>query len=254
VKIGEHFSDLAPRYKSLRTTDHEPICYIGKILSHINDLKIADIGCGDGRYDELLLKYLDNIKTLYCVDNNADMLKSLNKSFLEKGILKYEIINSSAEKLPFKESCLDVIVSFNAIHHFDLSKFLDSAKNVLKKNGYIFLYSRTKEQNKRNIWGKYFPRFNEKEIRIYSLQDIINCVDGVEGLFIESLKEFKYKRASTLERLVFLAENRHYSTFLLYSPEEFKESLRLFKDNIGEKFKSKVNWYDFNIMAILRKS
>lgn len=253
MKIKEHFSDLASKYKSLRITDSEPIYYIEKFLSRMKDLKIADIGCGDGRYDELFLEYLDNIETLYCVDSNIDMLNNLDKSFSEKGILKYEIINSFAEDLPFKENYLDAIVTFNAIHHFDLYKFLDNAKKVLKKNGYIFLYSRTREQNKKNIWGQYFPKFNEKETRLYDFSDITDCVNRVKGLSIALTKEFKYKRLSNLEKLVFLAENRHYSTFVLYSPEEFKESLKIFKKNIKENFKSNVDWYDFNILVVARK-
>ncbi len=82
MKIGEHFSDVASIYKNIRTTDIEPVLYIGKILSNIQNLKIADVGCGDGRYDELFLKHLSNIEILYCIYTNEYMLNSLKNFFL----------------------------------------------------------------------------------------------------------------------------------------------------------------------------
>jgi hypothetical protein len=40
----------------------------------------------------------------------------------------------------------------------------------------------------------------------------------------------------------------------LYSADDFKESLKIFKNNIKKNFKSKIDWYDFNILLVLRKS
>lgn len=196
---------------------------------------------------------MDNIECLFCVDINKDMLKNLEKWFLENNVNRYKTIIARAADLPFDSNYLNVIVSFNSIHHFDLCEFLVSAKKSLKPGGYIFLYTRTKEQNKQIIWGKYFPKFNEKETRLYNLQDIVNCATKVGGLNLLSIKEFKYKRLSTLERLVYLAENHHYSTFILYSQKDFNDSLETFKKNIKKNFNSKVRWEDMNTLIVLTK-
>jgi len=155
--------------------------------------------------------------------------------------------------MPFEKNSLNTIVSFNALHHFDVVRFLKSADKVLKKGGYIFLYSRTKEQNKKNIWGRYFPKFNEKEIRLFSSVDIGNIANDIKGIKVQEIREFKYKRCSNLKRLIFLATNRHYSTFNMYSEKEFKESLEIFKKQIKSNFGSEVKWYDFNTLVVLKK-
>jgi ubiquinone/menaquinone biosynthesis C-methylase UbiE len=249
----KHFNNLSPIYKTLRTTDEKPVKYISKQLANIPNLKMADIGCGDGRYDELLIKRLSNLEILYCVDTNKKMLQSLESYFLGKNISRYKIVNSTAENMPFEKNSLNTIVSFNALHHFDVVRFLKSADKVLKKGGYIFLYSRTKEQNKKNIWGRYFPKFNEKEIRLFSSVDIGNIANDIKGIKVQEIREFKYKRCSNLKRLIFLATNRHYSTFNMYSEKEFKESLEIFKKQIKSNFGSEVKWYDFNTLVVLKK-
>ena len=44
-----------------------------------------------------------------------------------------------------------------------LIKFIHKAVEVIKKDGLIFIYTRTRSQNACNIWGQYFPFFCEKE-------------------------------------------------------------------------------------------
>ena len=50
-----HFLNLSTSYNELRTTDQEPVLYIGEKLDSKNHIRGADIACGAGRYDLLLL-------------------------------------------------------------------------------------------------------------------------------------------------------------------------------------------------------
>jgi hypothetical protein len=54
-------------------------------------------------------------------------------------------------------------------------------------------------QNARNIWGRYFPHFSEKEDRLYEIDDVTEIVDSMYCISTESIKSFKFKRRSTLE-------------------------------------------------------
>jgi ubiquinone/menaquinone biosynthesis C-methylase UbiE len=77
---------------------------------------------------------------------------------------KYDcyFINSFAENLPFKNDTFDVIIVFNAIHHFDFRRFIREARRVLKPRGFLFIYTRTQEQNRNSIGGNFSLDFQIK--------------------------------------------------------------------------------------------
>lgn len=253
--IHHHFSKVAHRYRDLRTTDLEPILFIKKKLQKYPKIVGADVGCGAGRYDLKLFQYLGKKLFLYCIDANKEMLKHLTIFLVKHKIRNFKTINSFERKIPLKDNSLDCIFTFNAIHHFKTSQFLKESSRILKDGGYLFIYSRLRSQNRRNIWGTYFPLFNEKETRLYELNELKSLSSKILGLKIESVEYFKYARFSSLDWLINQAQNRHYSTFYLYGKKEFGQSLERFKQNIRLKFKDldKISWFDENILLVVRK-
>lgn len=150
--IHKHFSKIAHKYGDLRTGDLEPILFIQKKVQNLTKIEAGDVGCGMGRYGVKLLKYLGERLHLTCIDMNDDMLNKLTKSFNNDNIVKnFKIIKSLAENLPLRTNSLDCIFTFNTIHHFKLTNFLKETSRILRNNGYLFIYTRLKSQNKRNI-------------------------------------------------------------------------------------------------------
>jgi SAM-dependent methyltransferase len=249
----DHFSQLAPRYRDLRITDVEPIAFIGETLKGLPEVKAADVGCGDGRYDLLLFQYLNNLH-LTCIDTNDSMLEHVSDYLTNHNITQFETIQAGSETFPLENNSMDCILTFNAIHHFDFLKFIEKAAESIKKNGKIFIYTRLRNQNARNIWGQYFPSFVEKETRLYELNEMEQWIQSVDSLTIERVKLFKYKRNSTLERLVDQVKGRHYSTFSLYKEDELDEALKTFQDNIRQAFQKTghIEWFDENVLLILK--
>lgn len=254
-EIHHHFSRIAHKYRDLRTTDLEPILFIKKKLQKSLRIKAADVGCGAGRYNLKLFQYLGKRIYLYCIDSNQEMLKQLQDYLKEHKIKNFQVKKSCAGDLPLEEDSLECIFTFNAIHHFPLLRFFKEASRVLKSNGFLFIYTRLRSQNARNIWGGYFPLFCQKETRLYELNELKRCVKKVPRLRIQSLEFFKYRRISTLERLLHQAENHHYSTFYLYNEDEFKRAFEGFKQNILRNFKdlNNITWCDENILLVIRK-
>lgn len=212
--IRSHFSRIANRYRYLRTTDSEPIILIVNKLKNLAHIEAADVGCGAGRYDLLLCRYLGDKLRLTCVDANVDMLEALDKYLIRHGISIFTLMRSGAEHLPFPNNALDCVCTFNAIHHFNLPDFLHESARILKSGGYLFVYTRLREQNRRNIWGRYFPKFRQKEARLYTLDALKQSIAAVANLAIESIEYLEYERMSTLAQLVERARAHHYSTFL----------------------------------------
>jgi len=253
--IQYHFSKIAGQYANLRTTDIEPIMFIKKRLNDEVKINVADIGCGAGRYDLKLCQYLNNKIRLICIDNNIEMLNEVSKKLNHEQKRKFKLLNALSEHLPIADNSLDCLFSFNALHHFKLSIFLEEASRILRKNGMLFIYTRLRSQNKKNIWGRFFPKFHEKETRLYELDQLRNFLQENRFLKIDSIKFFKYERMASLDWLETQARHHHYSTFCLYDEREFERALMQFQNNLKNHFSdlNKIKWYDENVMLVIRK-
>ena len=114
---------------------------------------------------------------------------------------------------------------------------------------------RLRSQNARNIWGRFFPGFHEKERRLFQMSDVEAWMDRVEGISLSEIIFFKYGRVATLDRLVNQARNKHYSTFSLYNDDEFAESLLLLQEELQRHFQDTrhIEWIDENVRLTFRK-
>lgn len=252
--VQSHFSQVATAYREIRTTDIEPIFFIREKLGERDRLMAGDIGCGAGRYDRLLLEHLP-FSRLLCIDANIDMLKETRRFLTETRAGSFRASASRSEHLPIRDHSMDCLFTFNAIHHFDFGQFLRETRSALKHLGRLFIYTRLPEQNEGSIWGKHFPRFTEKETRLFTLEDMKKKIIGQDALALEEVKLFRYPRLSSLEKLLSQVRERHYSTFSLYTPEELDEAVQEFKANIHRHFHNTdhLEWSDGNVMLVLRK-
>jgi SAM-dependent methyltransferase len=182
------------------------------------------------------------------------MLKSLEANLIEQNITNFCTRHGDANRLPLDNKSIDCIVTFNAIHHFDVPKFLSESLRSLNDDGHIFIYTRLRNQNSRSIWGEHFPLFVEMEKRLYEIDELEQHIQNAD-MSIHSTKVFGYPRISSLDRLVHQAQNNHYSTFALYDKVTFDESLKTFKQNIKDNFDDleKIKWTDENILIEIKK-
>jgi ubiquinone/menaquinone biosynthesis C-methylase UbiE len=254
-RIHHHFSRIAHKYEDLRTTDLEPILFIKNKLKNLTKIEAADVGCGGGRYDIELHHHLRKRFDLICIDYNKSMLNELIKNLKEHEVKNFKTINASAMALPLADDSLDAVLTFNAVHHFEFLNFLNETSRVLRNHGYLFIYTRLRTQNKRNIWGRFFPQFYEKEKRLYELRELEEMLKKIPILRLESIEYFKYKRMAKLEWLIKQARHHHYSTFYLYEKREFDEALGKFQDNITQHFRNlnSIIWNDENTMFVISK-
>jgi ubiquinone/menaquinone biosynthesis C-methylase UbiE len=182
------------------------------------------------------------------------MLEQVSDYLKSQGITNFKTKKADADDIPLEDNTMDCILTFNAIHHFDFVKFIEKSAKVIKENGRIFIYTRLRSQNARNIWGQYFPLFSEKENRLYELNEIEQWVQSVNSLRLETVKLFKYKRNATMKQLVEKVKARHYSTFSLYERDELVEALKEFQENIKKQFQNtnQIKWFDENVLLVLK--
>jgi len=219
-------------------------------------IEVADVGCGAGRYDIPLFQSLKGTLYLHCIDSNLDMLNNLQSYLSENQISEFKIKQAYAHDLPIKDRSLNCVFTFNAVHHFKINEFLNEATRVIKDEGYLFIYTRLRSQNLRSVWGKHFPLFNEKEDRLFELNEVKEILGTFSNIKIVSTECFKFQREDSLENLLEQAKNFHYSTFYLYSDVEFEQCLEVVRENIHRNY-SKVNdirLFDENIMLVIQKT
>lgn len=256
IKTQKHFSKIAGRYGNLRTTDAAPITSIAGRLQTFSKVCAADVGCGQGRYDLKLFEHLGESLYLYGVDGNRNMLQQAVTYLRRHGIGAFQTVEAYARNLPFEPASLDCILSFNAVHHFKVVQFLHESARILKEDGYLFIYTRLRSQNRRNIWGMHFPRFHEKETRLFELNELEEWLWRTSGLQLEAIEFYRYERVSSLSELTARALEHHYSTFSLYGKKEFDAALQQFQEVIGQSYRdlNNISWYDENVLLIARKS
>ena len=236
----KHFTGIASRYRSLRTTDVAPVREICDQLPD-GSLRGLDAGCGTGRYSELLYAMLgERAPMILVADVNTEMLASLRG--LVDGATLYPV-RSAAERLPIRAGSLDFVTAFNAVHHFDVTAFAAEAAELLAPHGSVFVYTRTPEMNGRSIWGREFPGFADKEERLSPAPDL--CATFERSFDYVATRSFRFARSSTREQLRHQVENRHYSTFALYAPDELDAALDEFLDRLPPV----VEWVDENLLV-----
>jgi len=243
MTAGEHFERVAAVYESLRTTDEAPVRAIRQFLPD-RPVTGLDAGCGTGRYSRLLRGVLPEGSRLLASDVSAAMLAELTAGSRGLGVVP---LLSAAEELPLRTASLDLVTAFNSVHHFDLARFLAAAARVLRPGGQLFMYTRTPQQNARTIWGRYFPGFTEREQRLHSEAGFADAVRRTAGLRIVATRTFSHPRSSTAERLRAQAEGRHYSTFSLYPPQEWRPSLAAFLARLPGP---EVSWVDEPLLVV----
>ena len=146
MTVGDHFERVAVVYESLRTTDEAPVRRIGQLLPG-RPVKGLDIGCGTGRYTRLLRGLLPDGSLLVAADISAAMLAQLRAARRGRALGVFPLL-AAAEELPLRTASLDLVTVFNCVHHFDLARFRAAVARVLRPDGQLFIYTRTRSRTR----------------------------------------------------------------------------------------------------------
>lgn len=237
-----HFERVAGRYESLRLTDDEPVLRIGERLAD-RPLVALDVGAGTGRYTLRLIEIVPPGSTVIAVDPSRAMLAG----FARDRLRCVHIVQAAAEQLPLASASIELATVFNAVHHFDLDRFVEECCRVLGDGADLFVYTRTPAMNATSIWGRCFPEFAARETRLHGEPELRDAFGRVGEVLTTS---FRLPRRATPARLAQQVRGRHYSTFALYDDEELTAALDEFLDTLADL--DEVCWEDRNLLVHVR--
>lgn len=133
---------------------------------------IADVGAGTGIFSEQLLKQGSKV---ILIDPNVSMLREARKKLI---IYKNAtFLSSSAENIYLPTQSLDFITVAQAFHWFDLEKFKNECKRLLKDDGKVLLtWNITDSDSKvmqdltklnKNYLGKCYNSRDKENLKYY---------------------------------------------------------------------------------------
>lgn len=250
-----HVTHIVKNFRDLGTNDSEPVSVILDKMNRLRRIEAVDIGCGAGRYDMLLYRFLGEKLQLTCLDADEDTQNNLTTYLDRHGVRTFSTKKSDAESMPFTGSSIDCLFTFNGVHHNDLPRLVTEGARILRSGGYLFVYTRLREHNEMNVWRQHLPRFNEKEKLLNSLDVFKQSLDSVSSLAIESIVFFAYNGMSALEQMFVHGRSHKYAVSSLYTPEELEETLKDFSISLRSQVADTPNthWFDEKIMFVIKK-
>ncbi len=103
-------------------------------LQSITPSNHLDIGCGNGKFIDIIQNSDLNIKSLSAMDTNKNVV-TLNDTFKNCSFFQSDILNSQIKNNEFDSvSCLDVLE-----HIKEIDKAIEEIKRILKPEGYLIV-------------------------------------------------------------------------------------------------------------------
>lgn len=152
-----------------------------------NQLKILDIGCGEGLIASLIKKKTNDVTAMDVVDKYGDFIR-------QRGI---KFVKHDAEKFPypFKNEEFDVVTILSVLEHlYRPDKCLEEARRILKKDGQMIIclpnYA-SLLHTFTNLQGKSFHTINDEynfygHIKYFTYSSISELLKN-KGFFIETV-------------------------------------------------------------------
>jgi len=131
--------------------------------------KACDIGCGDGRMEELLA---DSVKQLDGYDNQERPLQFARLLCTKKNVT----FTRNTGSIPAQDKTYDAVLCFDVIEHIapnQLRGFIDEMKRVLKDGGTLILTTPNKRELRGRIFGHNVDPKHYKEYDIPELEDLL---------------------------------------------------------------------------------
>jgi len=172
------------------------------LLKHVElkpNIKVIDIGSGAGFPLLELASRLGNSCQLYGIDPWHNANNRAKAKIRNYGLTNVEIIESSAEQIPFEDGSVDLIVSNLGINNFsNPQQVFKECQRVLKQDGKLSLTT-----NLYGHWKEFYNVFYStlEELKLEKYISILKAEEEHRGT-IESVSELFTSNGFKVDRVV----------------------------------------------------
>lgn len=167
------------------------------------NIRILDIGIGDGIYESMIYDKLNSKCDFYGVDISSKQIKR-SKKFLKEG----KVVDLDSKKLSYNNETFEIVIISEVLEHVFLpDNFINEAKRVLKKNGYLLLtYPNIGALQIRLsiMFGGSNPMINytsnKEHIRFFNSHDIYKLV-GLNRIYFQGLGSMFFDKWNFYNRI-----------------------------------------------------
>jgi len=145
---------------------------------------VLDVGCGDGRMEELLAP---KVKKIIGVDNQERPLQFAKLLVTHKNV---EFMKNG-KKLPVPDNSIDALVCFDVIEHIPINavkSFVSEIKRVLRKKGVFVVTTPNRKELRGRFFGHKVDSKHYQEFTIPELQELLQKngfnVEYSTGIFV----------------------------------------------------------------------
>lgn len=206
---NKYYEKVSNEYNNIRLdakNDRENVIGIIKKYSNSNNAKVLDIGCGTGKYGEMMQ---ENGYTVVGIDKSETQINQAKQLI--------EAYEGDAINLPFKDESFDIctmIIMIQQLSKKERIKAFKEAHRVLKTNGILFIKTCSHEDLQYRFTAKFFPKTLEidktrypditelrNELSIFSKIEIENSSIIVEKSKAKYLDQYKKRGTSNFSFL-----------------------------------------------------
>lgn len=227
---AEAFQKAATIYEQVRPSYPSEVIDLIKSLCDQPDI-IIDIGAGTGKFTRLLGPI--GAKQIIAIEPVAAMRENLRNIPIVT-----EIIDATAEHIPFDDHTVDIIVSAHAFHWFATERTLAEFNRVLKPNGYLVLVWNNPDNSKRE-WAEklseYVDSHNVYEAERYKSKEWKNVFNNQK--YFSPLQETRFSHTQRVTRELVIGRILSTSYIAVLSSEQQKQvvdNVHKILDNVEE--------------------
>lgn len=182
--VKKYYETVGSDSESVKLTDADK--KFESLVSQNLDNKIAlDLGCGNGRYSEVLCK--NGAKKVIGIDISESMIELAKTRKADKQLNQLELIQADIDNLPLDSEKIDYIISrFNLNYTPELPKAVQSIGKILSESGEVLIETNVatilnkeeeEEIKKQPILLNLVIENNEVNLKnfVYTLEDYTNA-------------------------------------------------------------------------------
>ena len=166
------------------------------------DSDVADIGSGTGKFAAFLLK---RGSTVYAVEPNSDMRRVAEAEL--SSYSNFHSVNGGAEDTSLEDSSVDFITTAQAFHWFDVEKFREECRRIIRRGGKVFLIWNVRDEEDpvnrelHAIYTKYCPDF------VGFNGGIVKDDPRIREFFFDKYEHISFNHPLTLDREKFISRS-----------------------------------------------